>query len=520
MLELNFSLQPKQLELWNLWDNSDFTRIGYGGARGGAKSGGIRRCMLLRRLKYPRTTGLIIRRTIKELEQSHLIQLFNEFPQCIPWYKDQKKQLQLPNGSVLFFGSAQNEKEMADFCSAEFADIAPDEGQEFSQREIERLSGSNRCTTNRDITPKMIIGFMPSISESGVPPIGLTYLRRVFVEEDYKPEERRQKWAFVQAHSWDNIEWSRNELVRDGISDRQYYQEWNNEDRKNYFLTRTDYGAQLLAITDPHLRDAWLYGKWDVFQGQYFPQFDPAKHVITVEQAKGQIKPWHTKWMSGDWGYDHPHSVYWHAQDENGKVTTYREQWGRQVGEIQLGQQLTAKSAGEKLIAFPFSWDAGKQSKRSPRDYPKSIVQMLTDALGTDMPRPFPADSSPGSRIAGWRLMAQLLDSGMWQITEDCPRLIECIPSLLRDGDNTEDVRKTDWSENNIGDDPADSARMGLQFMLGSARKPAEETMRERALQIDDPIARWLFVHKEHHRIQAAAQPKKDNVVPGWMTRS
>ena len=518
-MRIDVALQPKQVRLWDLWDNSDYTRIGFGGARGGAKSGGVRRCMLLRRLKYPNTTGLIIRRSIKELEQSHLIQLFNEFPECQAWYRDQKKQLQLPNGSVLFFGSAQTEKDMGDYYSAEFADIAPDECQEFSQRELERLSGSNRCTTNPNILCKMIYGFMPSISESGIPPIGLTYLRRVLVDGDLKPEEKRQKWAFVQAYSWDNIEWSRNELKRDGISDRTYYNVWDDKQRRDYFLTQTDYGANLLAITDPNLRDAWLYGKWDVFQGQYFPQFDPQKHVISAERAKELIKPWHTKWMSGDWGYDHPHAIYWHSQDEKGVVTTYRELWGRMKGETELGKDITEQSGSERLIAFPFSWDAGKLSKRSDRSFPKSITQMLTDALGKEMPRPFPADSSPGSRISGWRLMSQLLDSGMWQISEDCPRLIECIPSLLRDGDNTEDVRKTDWTENNIGDDPADAARMGLQFMLGASRRPEIDIMRERAAAITDPVARFFFVHKEQARIEEAQRPKKENIVPGWMTR-
>ena len=33
-----------------------------------------------------------------------------------------------------------------------------------------------------------------------------------------------------------------------------------------------DYIRQLEALP-PRLRDAWLYGKWDVFEGQFFDDF-------------------------------------------------------------------------------------------------------------------------------------------------------------------------------------------------------------------------------------------------------
>jgi Phage terminase large subunit len=516
-------LQPKQSELLWLWDESPYTRIGFGGARGGSKSGGSRRCMLYRMLQYPRSTGLILRRTVKQLEKSHLLKLFEEFPRLRPWYRDQKKQLLFPNGSTLFFGSAQNEKDMGDYYSAEFSDILVDEAQEFSVRELERLSGSSRSTSNRDTMAKMVYAFMPSISEDGTPPIGLPFLKRVFVEsatnpDALKPEERNQKWFFLQAFTWDNIEWFRKELDRDGITEDEFYS-WSEQNRRDYFLTRTDYGAVLSAITDKNLRDAWLYGKWDVFQGQYFANFDEAKHVVSAEERKKAIKPWHTKWISLDWGFDHPLAAHWHAQDEKGRVITYRELWGRGINEQDLGKKLGELSAGEKLVAFPCSWDAGKLSPRALKEVPKSIIQLITDALPKDFPRPFPADASPGTRVSGARLLRQLLDSGMWQISEECPRLIKCLPSLIRDPKNTEDVLKVDYSTNQIGDDPYDATRMGLQHMLGSTRKPSSEVIAEQARKIEDPVARALFVHKQTFDQRDKSRGVKPANVPGWMNR-
>ena len=516
--ELRVRLQPKQSELWSLWDDEIHTDLGYGGARGGAKSGGGRRCMILRRLAYPKSTGLILRRTYDQLYKSHIVKMFEEYPSLREWWRETSKELVCPNGSRLFFGSADKEGAMSNFYSSEFADIWPDEAQEFSQGELERLRGSNRCTGNQKIMPKMIYTFMPGFSESGIPPKGLSYLKRIFVDNDLRGPETKRKWAFVQAFSWDNIEWARKELDRDGISEEDFYS-WSEDERREYYLTRTEYGAVLSSITDEKLRDAWLYGKWDVFQGQYFPQFDHSRHVIPIEEARKQMRPWHKRWLSGDWGYDHPHAVYKHVVDEQNRVITFGEMVGRQVGETELGKRITASCSDGKYVSFPFSWDAGKQSKRSAKEAPKSIVQMLNDALGQGIPKAFPADASPGSRISGWRLISQLLDSGQWQIADDCPKLIECLPTLMRDPKNTEDVLKVDFDENGIGDDPADSVRMGLQFMLGRSKKPAEEVIREQAMAISNPTERFFFGYKKMKDLEHSRQAVKEIVVPSWQQR-
>ena len=478
--------------------------------------------MLLRRLKYPNTTGLILRRTLGELERTHLLKLFEEYPETRPWYREQKKQLLFPNGSVLFFGSAQNEKDMSDFYSAEFADIMPDEAQEFTQTELEKLSGSNRCTSNKQIVPKMVYTFMPSVSETGMPPVGLPYLKRVFKEHDLKPEESKRKWAFIQAFGWDNIEWARPALEQDGLSEEDFYS-WDDALRREYFVQRTEYGQTLASISNVALRDAWLHGKWDVFQGQYYPK-NP--RTMPASEAKDRIKPWFIKWVSMDWGFDHPFCVHWHAMDENKRVITYREWQGRELSEVEIGKGIGERSQGEKLRSFPISWDAGKQSPRSMRDLPKSIMQLITDALPHDFPRPFPADSSPGTRVSRARLLAQLIESDMWQVVDrddinsgwGCPKLLECLPSLVRDPKNTEDVYKVDFQENQIGDDSYDSVGMGLQYMVGSSQKPESVQIAEQARDIEDPVARALFIHKKtFEKRSSTVIPSR--TVPSWMAR-
>jgi len=485
-LNLEIRFQPKQSKLWDLWDNQKFTRLGFGGARGGAKSGGGRRCMLLRRLKYPRTTGLILRRTYPELYKSHIIKLFEEYPETRSWWREQSKELQLPNGSRLFFGSADNEGAMSSFYSAEFADILADEAQEFSQFELEGLSGSNRCTSNGQITPGMLLTFMPGVGESGIPPKGLQYLRRVFPEGTHRGAELNQKWAFVQAFAWDNVEWAKTELGKDGVTESEFYS-WPEAQRRDYFIARTDFGKVLSSLTNEPLRNAWLDGKWDIFQGQYFPNFSFDRHTVAALTAEGKptipLQSWYKRWLSCDWGYDHPACVHLHAKLEDGRIYTYAELWGREIGETGLGIKIGQMCQGQKISDFVMSWDAfGKLNKVTQ----KSITEMVGDALPHGIPKPTPGDASPGSRISGWRNMYNLLDSGGWIISRDCTKLIECIPTLVRDMErNTEDVLKVDYSENYIGDDAADCARMGLQHELQIAGVPMQVKLDRRAAEFE-----------------------------------
>jgi hypothetical protein len=239
----------------------------------------------------------------------------------------------------------------------------------------------------------------------------------------------------------------------------------------NPHLTQS-YHERLFTLP-PDMARMVARGDWNVYTGQYFPQFEEQRHVISAKAAMERIQPWHRKWLSGDWGFDHPACFHWHAKDEHNRIVTYRELWDRRVGEPEWGKRITKASAGEKLTSFPFSWDAGRLSSRSHPKYPKSIIQLLTDALGDKVPKPHPADSSPGSRMSGYRLMSQLLDADMWVISDACPKLIECLPNLIRDPDDTESVLKVDFAEgDSIGDDPADSARMGLQHEFGTSVVP------------------------------------------------
>lgn len=454
----------------------------YGGAAGGGKSYILRWWLVLYLAWVYRTYGLknvvvgLFCEDYPSLYDRQISKIKYEFPSELGELKEGTvKNFQLRpeyGGGIL---ALRNLDDPSKYQSAEFAAIAVDELTKNPKETFDFLRFRMRWPGIEH--PK----FAGATNPGGK---GHAWVKKLWKERQFPDElqARKHEFAFVQAKASDNPH----------LNDSYY---------------------QALKSLPPDMAKKFAEGDWDTYTGQYFPQFEqpPGRHVISEDEARKLIKPWYTHWLSGDWGYFHPHAIYWHAKDENNRVITYKEQWGREIAETDLGEligQLSREElkAGIKLKSFPFSWDAGKLSPRSKQSAPKSMMQLVSDALPHGIPKPFPADSSPGTRISRWRLMAQLLDSDMWQISDACPRLISCIPTLIRDEDNEEDVLKVDYSENEVGDDAADGAGMGLLHMLGTAAKPKAVRLEETLAAIPENTQK----HIAHLRFERdwAKKPK------------
>lgn len=461
---------------------------GYGGSRGGAKSGGLRRSMVRRRLAYPGTRGEIIRRVWKDVKLNHVDPFFSEFPELREFYKEQDHEVTLPNGSKINFNAYETRGDVERASRGpEYFDKFIDQAEQFTEAELMDFKKTCRWPDTPDFRCKMGLFFNP-----GGP--GAAFLRRIFHTHEYHENERAEDYAFLQAYVWDNVEWSRQALKSDGIDQfigtgdpRDFYQ-WDGKKRFEYTINRTQYGRVLNELPEA-MRMGELLGEFTKFAGQYFSNFDVAKHVKTQP-----MRQWMRRWISIDWGFSpHPSAVYWHCALDDDHVHTYREMVERELTPEKLCNRIrTLTPTTEQISAIVID-----PSVAAKRDSPESILlQMNTHLRRNNLPVCIDADND---RKSGWMLMYAMLDTVCWTIDPACTKLTDCLPMLIRDQDKPEDALKVE------GDDPADSVRYGLKWHLSAASKPQAVIDQEQASKIDDPYARHFFLVKRQQQRDTSA---------------
>ena len=424
MTELRIQLQPKQRLFYETIENSPITF--FGGAKGGGKSKGLQLIMLLRRLKYPNSTGAIFRRTYPELEGNHIRPLFQAFPMLRPFWNESKKLLTLPNNSTLQFCHCNNEADVDLYQGREFHDLAIDEAGQWPEAMFRRLLGSNR-SSQQGIRPRSILTGNPG-------GIGHGWLKRLFIERRFNERENSQDYAFIQA------------LVDD-----------------NFALIENDpaYLARLESEPNEALRKAYRYGDWNIFAGQFFQEISREIHLIKSFTIPGH---WN-RFGSYDYGFNHPAAFGWFANDEDGNTYLYREFVQAQLRVDQFAKQLNTFADTAQLYPIVAGHDCWTQKNvlKDNAQPPTVAEEFLTH--GISLAR------AATDRVQG---AAQLRSYLAWQgkvnkkprffIFENCPISFDTISRMIHDPDKVEDVLKVDATDGDpySGDDAYDMVRYGL----------------------------------------------------------
>ncbi len=453
----------------------------FGGAAGPGKSKALLMEAILQANEFAGANTLLLRRTFPELEQSLLLYFRRDVPRELYLaFNENKHVVTWRNGSTTRFGYCQRENDVYQYQGAEFLFIGIDELTLFTLRQWQFLTSRNRCP---------IAGAFPCMAGATNPGnIGHAWVKSLWI--DKQPAS-----AMENPGEYDPGDY---EFIPARVSDNPIY------------ASDESYLKALRALPS-HLRRAFLDGDWEVFAGQYFDRFYLARHVLRAEEIGW--KPWWPRWISVDWGFEHPAAAYWHAQVPAGvggdrgsapdaqdaksrQVVTYREFVTRHTAPRDLAREIIARSVSsssesnngrEKIDAIYLSPDAF--ARRT--DEASIAEQMGYVFAAAGFPRPAPADDD---RVAGWMLMYQMLDAGEWVLTENCIELIRTLPSLVRDTARIEDVAKMD------GDDPADAARYGLKSRYGGrhagqGRPPLDERLAARVLS-SDPTVRAIQARK------------------------
>ncbi len=430
----------------------------FGGAAGPGKTKALLMEAVLQAWSCEGVNTLLLRRTFPELESSLLHYFRRDVPRSLySSYNESKHVVTWLNGSTTRFGYCAAEHDVYQYQGAEYLFIGVDELTHFTLRQWQFLTSRNRCA---------VPGTFPCMAGATNPGnIGHAWVKSLWVTREpaagmERPEEYNPAdYDFVAARLEDNPIYAND---------------------KNYRKT--------LEALPGDLKRAFLDGSWDVFAGQYFDRFDAQKHVRRAEDI--EWKPWWPRWISIDWGFEHPAAAYWHAQTASGEggrssVATYREFVTRRTSPRDLAAEIVARSVGagesrERIDAIYLSPDAFARGTDEA-----SIAEQMGDVFAAaGLPRPVPADND---RVGGWMLMYQMLDAGEWTITSNCTELIGVLPVLVRDSARVEDVEKMD------GDDAADAARYGLKTRYsaqrnGMVRPPIEQRIAERVTSADPTV--------------------------------
>ena len=89
-------------------------------------------------------------------------------------------------------------------------------------------------------------------------------------------------------------------------------------------------------------------------------------------------------------------------------------------------------------------------------------------------------------------LLYDLMQNGEWIIADTCQKLIDVLPTLVRDDRTGEDILKVE------GDDPADAARYGLKTRFKPRKPPVEQRVADKMdkVQTQEPTVRAIYARK------------------------
>ena len=438
--------------------NAKTKHIGFGGARGGGKSWAVRSKGKMLATRYPGIRELIVRRSYPELINNHINILRSELI-GIAKYNDKDKVLKFINGSTINFMYCANDNDLDRLQGVEYDIIFLDEATQLSEYQMKTISA---CLRGVNDFPKRIYY---TCNPGGQ---GHAYIKRIFIDKRYEDGEDPEDYTFIQSLVTDN---------------------------KVLMESQPDYIRQLEALP-PRLREAWLYGSWDIYEGQFFEEFADMPAHYNDRQYTHVIEPFEVPsdwriYRSFDWGYNKPFSCGWWAVDYDGVAYRILELYGCTKTPNE-GVKWTADKVFSEIhrIETEHRWLKGKKiiGVADPAIWNAETGESCAECAARHHVFFSPGDNK---RLPGWMQMHYRLsfdENGypMLYVFKNCKAFIRTIPTLMYDEHKPEDL-DTD-GEDHIADETR-------YFCMSRPIKP------RRAPEKDDyyssPMSMFLDIKKE-----------------------
>ncbi|MBQ6398246.1 MAG: phage terminase large subunit [Oscillospiraceae bacterium] len=410
--------------------------ICFGGARGGGKSWAVRVLAVMLSYQYAGIVCCIIRKTYPELRENHIKQL-RQMLRCgqsdaLARYNDSEKKISFPNGSTILFRYLETESDEGRFQGTEVDVLFLDEATQHPEQRWDILKA---CVRGVNDFPKRIY---LTCNPGGV---GHGWVKRLFIDRQFKPDEKPEEYVFIQSLVTDN---------------------------KALMREQPDYLDQLRSLP-PKQREAWLYGNWEIFEGQFFEDFRAVPDLVEAEKhgckltadelrqahrwchvippidlSRGEPRHW-TIYRSYDFGYGKPFSCAWWAVDYDGVFYRIMELYGC-TDTPNEGLRWTPDQQFKRIaeIEKEHPWLRGKKIEgvADPAIWDASRGESIADTAMRYGVYFVPGDHE---RIPGWmqcHYRLQFDDDGYARmyVFDNCKGFIRTIPLMMFDDHHPEDL--------------------------------------------------------------------------------
>lgn len=439
-VSLGYKPTAKQREFFN----STAKHTAYGGARGGGKSWAVRALSVKLAGKHPGIQILFLRRTLPELRENHIIPLLKML-KGVARYNSSEKVFTFPNGSRIVFGYCDAEDDAIRYQGQSYDVIFLEEATQFTEQQMLWITSSSRPTI-----PNFKARVYYTCNPGGV---GHAWVKRLFIDRDYRQSERPEDYVFIPAKVHDN-----------------------------YVLMHRDPDyIRILENLPEEMRRAHLDGDWDLFVGQYFTEFRRETHVVDPFP----IPDYWQRYRAFDYGLDML-ACYWAAFDELGNCYIYNELYKPNLYIPDAAHAILERTLDESKIVCTY---APKDMCQTNRATGKSQAEMFAD-------EGLPLSIVSNGRVDGWLNMANWLHpvpdgTGAVQprlkIFSNCVNLIRTIPLLQRDDKNNTDCAKEPHEITHAPD--------ALRYLLDGRPSPAvilKPRDEDDPLEYDDQVDNFI----------------------------
>ena len=173
-----------------------------------------------------------------------------------------------------------------------------------------------------------------------------------------------------------------------------------------------------------------MFGRWDVFEGQFFPEFRPDVHVCSPAVIPQNLR----LFAAMDYGFDML-AVLVLGSDAAGNLYVLREHCQPNLTLHEAAEEVARLCRGlrvEYVTASPDLWNRRQETGKSGFEVMQAVEGMP------------PMTCADNRRIPGWRILREYLntesETPSIRISASCTELIRSLPALLCDTTHPEDA--------------------------------------------------------------------------------